>query len=247
MNLYSIKVRTSLKDKHISGAERIVPKEKIPEVVKSLLERQNHKDFDFSNVKVERLNTQPVFIEKSLRIKNKKFDTWEDSFKFAVDFLADYLALEKGSLKEILTQLYTGASPKKDNMRGAIIVSLEKKRLEKDPYRGVRTVLTDFIDREGVEQKLLSLGYTARTTDALAVSTKNLVYPDILAEFCISDDEDYTTGYIAVKGTYMRLSPLKPLGLPKGGRVYFVKPKTDIEKLYEYLEKTPVLIGDIDL
>ncbi len=49
MEYYSIKVRASLGKKHISGAERIVLKEKIPEIVYQLLKRQNIKDFDFSN------------------------------------------------------------------------------------------------------------------------------------------------------------------------------------------------------
>ncbi len=247
MSLYSIKVRTSLQGKHVSGAERIVSKEKIPDVVRYLLQRQSAKNFDFSNVKIEKLKEKPLILEKSLKIEEKKFTSWQEGLDFAVEILSDYLKMEKSVLKKLIDQLYKGASPDKTNMRGAMVVSTDGLRLEKDPYRGVRTVLVDFVDREKIEEKLLSLGFTPRTVDALAISTKNLAHPDILAEFCISDDSDYTTGYIAIKDKYIRVSPLKPYGLSKGGRIYFLKPSTDINKLYSYLENTPVLIEDVAL
>ncbi len=247
MSLYSIKVRTSLQGNHVSGAERIVSKDKIPDVVRHLLQRQSAKDFDFSNVKIEKLKEKPLILEKSLKIEEKRFTSWQEGLDFAARFLSDYLKIEKNTLEKLIKQLYEGASPDKKNMRGAMVVSTDGLRLEKDPYRGVRTVLVDFVDRERIEEKLLSLGFTPRTVDALAISTKNLAYPDILAEFCISDDSDYTTGYIAIKDKYIRVSPLKPYGLPKGGRVYFVKSNTDIDKLYLYLENTPVLIEDVAL
>ncbi len=247
MSLYSIKVRTSLQGNHVSGAERIVSKEKIPDVVRHLLQRQSDKGFDFSNVKIEKLKEKPLILEKSLKIEEKRFTSWQEGLDFAARFLSDYLKMEKNTLEKLIKQPYEGASPDRTNMRGAMVVSTDRLRLEKDPYRGVRTVLVDFVDRERIEEKLLSLGFTPRTVDALAISTKNLAYPDILAEFCISDDSDYTTGYIAIKDTYIRVFPLKPYGLPKGGRIYFVKSDIDIDKLYSYLENTPVLIEDVAL
>jgi len=243
--LYSIKVRTSLNDKHISGAERIVKKEQIPQVVKNLLERQNHREFDFSNVKIELLDKEPLIVEKSLSIKTLKFDNYKQAYEAAVKILHSETGISLDVIKKYTSLLYKGASPEGENLRGAMIVDEEGCRLEVDSFRGVRTVLVDFENREKVEKKLLEEGYTARTVDALALATKNLLYEDILAEFCISDDSDYTTGYIAVKDRYIRFSPLKPEGLDKGGRVYFVKKGTDIKKLYHYLQSIPVLIKDV--
>jgi len=247
MEYYSIKVRASLGEKHISGAERIVLKEKIPEVAYRLLKRQNVKNFDFSNIKIEKLKENPEVLENSLKIENYKFDNFREGKEFAVDLLSKVLKKEKVWIENFINLLYEGASPNKENMRGAMVVNVKGKRIEKDKYKGVRTVLSDFVDREKIEKYLISKGYTDRTVDALALTTKNLNYPDILAEFCISDDTDYTTGYVSIKRKYIRISPLKPYGLDKGGRIYFVKENTDIEKLYYYLREKPVLIKEINL
>ena len=244
--LYSIKIRTSLKEKHISGAERIVSKEKIPNVVKALLKRQEHKDFDFSNIKIEKISQKPIILGKSLKIKTYKFENYKEALGFALNIISAKTNLPLETAKKFINLLYIGASPDKNNMRGAMIVNEKGERLEKDKFRGVRTVLVDFKNREIITKKLLEKGYTERTVDALALATKNLNYKNLIAEFCISDDNDYTTGYLAIDGKYIRLKPLKPYGLDKGGRIYFVKNNTNIDELYNYLEKIPVLIEDIN-
>ena len=93
---------------------------------------------------------------------------------------------------------------------------------------------------------MIKKGFTKRTADAIALTTKNLHHPDIIAEYCISDEPDYLTGYVSTKEFYYRLTPLKEKGNPKGGRIYFVKENTDIKNLYEYLTETPVLIEELD-
>ena len=244
--LYSIKVRTSLNEKHISGAERIVSKDKIPEVVKKLLERQQHKEFDFSNIKIEKLSQKPIILKKSLKIETFEFKDFKGAINFALDLISKQTNIPLEIAKNHIELLYKGSSPDGNNMRGAMIVNEKGKRLEKDKFRGVRTVLVDFIDRDKITGKLIKKGYTERTVDALALATKNLNFDGFIAEFCISDDEDYTTGYLAIDGKYIRLKPLKPYGLDKGGRVYFVKSDTNIDELYNYLENIPILIEDVD-
>ncbi len=246
-DLFSIKIRTSKEGKHISGAERIVKKDFINETVLTLLNRQKDRDFDFSNVKIEKIKEKPKIVEKSLKITNKTFSSWEEGKEFALEILKDILKKDKKWIDNFITLLYKGAAPDNNNMRGAMIVSLKGKRIEKDKYKGVRTVLVDYIDRKEVEKQLINHNYTLRTADALALTTKNMMYPSILAEFCISDDPDYTTGYVSTKSHYIRISPLKPLGLNKGGRVYFVQNNTDINELYRFLTEKPVLIKEIDL
>jgi 6-carboxyhexanoate--CoA ligase len=66
---------------------------------------------------------------------------------------------------------------------------------------------------------------------------------DIIAEICISDDPDYTTGYIASKKFgYLRIPNIKNYGEMHGGRVFFVRENADADRLIEFLEKTPVVI-----
>jgi 6-carboxyhexanoate--CoA ligase len=246
-NLFSIKIRSSKEGKHISGSERIVRKEKINETVLKLLERQKDKDYDFSNIKVEKIKEIPIFVEKALRIKTIKFDSYIKAKDFAVKTLSKILNKDESWIKNFIDKLYEGAAPDKSNMRGAMLLNLKGERVEKDSFKGIRTVLVDYTDREKIEEKLLKKGYTKRTADALALTTKNMLHEDIIAEFCISDDPDYTTGYISTKEYYMRLTPLKPYGLEKGGRIYFLKENADIEDIYKFLTEKPVLIGDVDI
>lgn len=245
--LFSIKIRTSKEGKHISGNERIVPKNKINETVFKLLERQKNKDFDFSNIKIEKLKVNPEIVEKTLKIETLFFSNYNEAKKYAIKLLNQIVNLPENQLESIIGLLYEGAAPDGSNMRGAMLVNTDGKRVEIDKFKGVRTVLVDYVDREKIEKKLLDNGFTTRTADALALTTKNMLHPKIIAEFCISDDPDYTTGYISTKDKYIRLSPLKLEGLNKGGRVYFIQSDVDLTDIYNFLQKTPVLIKDIDL
>ncbi len=245
--LFSIKIRTSKKGKHISGNERIVPKNKINETVFKLLERQKNRDFDFSNIKIEKLKEKPIIVEKTLKIETLNFGNWKEAKEYAVEILRQITRLPEENLLKFINLLYTGAAPDWSNMRGAMLVDTKGQRVEKDPFKGIRTILVDYIDRASVEHKLLEKEYTLRTADALALTTKNLLHSQIIAEFCISDDPDYTTGYISTKEKYIRLVPLKPEGLNKGGRIYFVEANADLEDIYHFLKEKPVLIKDVNL
>jgi len=241
MSHFSIKMRASLENNHISGAERVVEKEKIQDVLKDIYEKISHKQFDNINIKIE-LIKDIFFIDKPLEIKDYKFNSPIEANNFAVKILSKETGIKKECIEELINIIHTGASENKDNMRGAMIVNKNCERLEKDKNRGVRTTNVDFSDREKFKEFLYKKGYTERTLDALAIATKNLNYPDILAEYCISDEPDYITGYIAIKNQYIRITPLKKDGNPKGGRIYFVKNNTDIEDLYDYLQNKTFLI-----
>lgn len=237
---YSVKMRASLQGKHISGAERIVLKENLPIVISQLSQRP--KDFDFLNIKVEKINNLH-YIEKSLNIKTINVKDWIEGNKVALEILQNQ-GIDKKIAEKYINLIHQGAV-NGDNMRGAMIVSLSGERLEKDKIRGVRTVNVDFEDRESITQLLKEKGYTERTVDAIALATKNLNHVSIVAEYCISDDPDYTIGYVATKTTYYRINPLKQKSNEKGGRIYFVKNTANIEDLYEYLEKKAFLIKNL--
>jgi 6-carboxyhexanoate--CoA ligase len=109
-------------------------------------------------------------------------------------------------------------------MRGAaLIAATEGNRLEPDPKRGVRT------SRLGIEKRArsaLARGLarhginTITVKEALALASKVLSLKDIIAELCVSDDPDYTTGYVATRRLgYVRIPEIKKKGSPRGGRV----------------------------
>jgi len=79
--------------------------------------------------------------------------------------------------------------------------------------------------------------------EALILASKGASCPSVIVEVCISDDPDYTTGYISSKKLgYLRIPNIKKLGEMYGGRVVFIKEDAAVERLVGYLEKTPVII-----
>ncbi|NPA57723.1 MAG: 6-carboxyhexanoate--CoA ligase [Aquificae bacterium] len=245
MKLFSIKARASAKGKHLSGAERIVPEDRLETTLEGIYRKVSRKGFDLINIKVELLEEEPLTVEKSLPIREFRFDSVEKANEKAVEIIKKATGLDGERINRLIEKIHTGASPDGGNMRGAMIVDQTGNRIELDAVRGVRTSAVDFVDREGVVEKLLKEGFTERTADALCIATKNLLSPYILAEYCISDEEDYTTGYVATTEGYYRFLPLKEKGNKHGGRIYFVKERTDLKELYRFLEKKPVLIKDV--
>ncbi|MBI5203333.1 MAG: 6-carboxyhexanoate--CoA ligase, partial [Nitrospirae bacterium] len=135
----------------------------------------------------------------------------------------------------------------KKTMRGAsLILAKSGRRVEPDKERGVR------LSRMGVEkstEKNLSEKLsgkkinTSTVKEALILASKAASWPDVIAEVCISDDPDYTTGYIASKGFgYLRIPSIKRKGEMHGGRVFFIREPADIAGLISYLERKPVII-----
>ncbi|WP_457642942.1 6-carboxyhexanoate--CoA ligase [Persephonella sp.] len=247
MKLFSIKLRASMQSRHVSGAERVVPEEKLQKTINTLFERLKNKTYDFLNIKVEEIKEKPLIIKNSLNIVEMFFKYHEEANKKAIEILHAETGINRKKLEELINSVHTGCAPDGSNMRGAMVVNQNGERIEPDRYRGVRTTNVDFVDRSQVEEKIKKAGYTERTVDALAITTKNLYYPDIIAEYCISDEPDYIIGYLSVKNTYYRMTPLKKKGNPKGGRIYFVKNGTDIKKLQEYLENRTVLIEEVKI
>ncbi|MDP3260207.1 MAG: 6-carboxyhexanoate--CoA ligase [Thermodesulfovibrionales bacterium] len=84
---------------------------------------------------------------------------------------------------------------------------------------------------------------TTTVKEALVLASKAASWPDVIAEACISDDPDYTTGYIASKEFgYLRIPNIKREKKMHGGRVFFIRETADIAGLTAYLEKKPVII-----
>ncbi len=245
--LFSIKARSSKDNLHISGGERIVRKEEIEDVSLELLKKVNRNSPDFISLKIEEIKEKPIVIEQTLPIEEYKFKNHYEANEFALKILQKETGIDLNRLKELINLVHNGASPDGNNMRGAMIVNQNGERIEIDKYRGVRTTYVDFFDRKKALAKLLQSGFTERTADAILIATKNLYYKDFIAEYCISDEPDYITGYIAVKNKYIRITPLKKLENNKGGRIFFVRNNINLKDFYNYLEKTPVLIKEIKI
>lgn len=231
-------MRAQKNGKHVSGAERIVKKEELETAVKELLNRP--KEFDFMNVKVEKVKDFEV-VKFNLKISTYSFKSPEEAREFAVKKLTQE-GIKEEVAKKAVEILSKGANPKGGNMRGAVLMDIETgERLEEDKERGVRTIHFDWKDRKKVTEKLLKEGYTLRTVDALALTFKNL-FCGVVAELCWSDDPDYVTGYVSGKEIgYVRITPLKEKGDPLGGRVYFVSRK-ELSEIIECLTQKVVLI-----
>ena len=75
--------------------------------------------------------------------------------------------------------------------------------------------------------------------EAIVLATKVVHAPGIISELCMSDDPEYVTGYISsLKHGYVRLTPLKDVGNPHGGRIFiFDSRKANIQDTIAYLEE----------
>ncbi len=238
MSLLSIRMRASLKGRHISGAERIVSKDRLEETVSELIRRP--REFDEMVITVEALREVEI-LENPLPVMSYTFPTVERARSFAIKMLVES-GVPKGVAEKAVRLLEKGPSPSGGVMRGAVVMDVRTgRRLEPDKERGVRTVRIDWEDRERVRKEMLRRGFTDRTVDALLIATKNVVCGAV-AEVCWSDDPEYTTGYVASpKLGYIRISPLKERGDPLGGRVYFIKGE-DLERFLECVERRAFIV-----
>jgi len=241
---FNVRMRSSLRGEHISGAERIVDEERLEEAVVSLFKRamtHSRGKPDFVNIKVELLKEPPVFVESLpvFEVYGKAEEVLKKIFNFSG--IGEELGIKVYHL------LLRGPSPSGKVMRGAMIVEVPTgKRLEPDKERGVRITCFDMEEQAIKELKhLAGESYTENLKDALSLSTKTLLSEDVIAELCVSDDPEYTTGYVALKCGYFRIFNIKEKGVPFGGRAIFVRTGTDVEKLINFFKEKPVICKKI--
>lgn len=130
-------------------------------------------------------------------------------------------------------------------MRGAMLVDMRTgQRLDPWGQRGVRVSRMSFADETAAITALNAAGYSGvHLEEALVLASKVLSTPGVVGELCISDDPDYTTGYVSYGSTYHRLHHMKPVGSPLGGRLFFVDATADIAAIKKYLETTVTLVN----
>ena len=227
---YSIKMRAQANSRHISGAERIVPHASIDEAIQHL----SHRALQHPNGPPDSLSitahkiTEEVKTIPSLPVSDPKILTPTDARMF---------------LHKELTRLGLDCQPILDlfyslrHMRGAALLHAHSlKRMEPDQQRGVRATCMDYLGNEG--------GAKNHLKEALCLASKVTHCPHIMAELCMSDDPEYTTGYFASKDRgYIRLHHIKNKGQGHGGRIFlFNGSDENLAECIHYLEKTPVMV-----
>ena len=236
MAVFSIKMRASKGDKHISGAETIVMEKKyIEEVATNYIRRALEHELgapDFINIKIDKINKKDIIYIESLPIKTINCKNKEDAREVAKNILKN-----EGIGEKLIEKSFKIID--KGGMRGAPILNLQGERLEPNKERGVR--VKNISTTKELKEKILknNIG-TDRTVDAIAIASK-VINLGVIAELCTSDNKSYTTGYIATKDGYFRITNLKNEN-EKGGRVFFVKNNINIEDLIYKLENKPYII-----
>jgi 6-carboxyhexanoate--CoA ligase len=250
--LYSVRMRASTGQSHLSGAERLVPADRIGRTMKDLVDRALSKQLapDQIVVTLEALGDSPVRSIPSLDLISLNMQDLAACRENATNVLKSS-GVSPDAIQAAFHALEKGSAPGGGNMRGAMLIDAETgERLEPDRSRGVRVSRFDWSDGASgwIDRELSALGLTHfRTKEALALATKVAHAPGIVAELCWSDEPDYTAGYVAdrTKG-YVRFPHLKRAGNGFGGRAFFVA-HADLDKnaLMAYLQETPVLITEI--
>jgi 6-carboxyhexanoate--CoA ligase len=239
--------KTKIKEIHISGAEGIYRKPEIQKIVKQYIERAlNHPRGKADKIVI----TIEEIREKPKKIPALPIVTVENSSPIEGEKIARKLLQSERISRIAVDRAFELI--KKDGMRGAAIITAEKgKRLEPDNDRGIRVSrlgitnlvlkeLSTWLTKEGINNETVK--------DALILASKVLSCDHVVAELCVSDDPNYTTGYVASKDLgYIRIPHIKRNGSKSGGRAFFVKDGTDIRDIIEYLEKRPGIIGKVSL
>jgi 6-carboxyhexanoate--CoA ligase len=229
---------------HVSGAEGIYKKNDITNLVKEYTRRAMIHEkgrADEIRLTIEELKDTPRKIT-SLPLCTLNTRNPEAAKKASVKILSSVGIMER-AIEEAFNCLNVGIT-----MRGAMLMDIEGVRLEPDLLRGVR------VTRMGITRKALTelskklgrLGLNNNTVkEALILASKVHKYRMVLGELCISDDPNYTTGYIATRAHgYIRLPRIKKRGVPYGGRAFFIT-GGEVKDLIRYLQRTPVLIDNI--
>jgi len=239
-------LQSPIPEEHISGAETICYRRAIQQIVQAYIDRaMSHPRGkpDRIVITIEQLRKTPKVIT-ALPVMTVKCSSTSRA-EAAIGLL---LKRSGVSLKAITSALQI--LQKRETMRGAcLILALSGRRVEPDRQRGVRASrfgISSAADK-ALSVQLNKLGINTQTVrEALVLASKVAACRDVLAEVCISDDPDYTTGYVgSAELGYLRIPHIKKKRDRRGGRIFFLREDADIQRVIPYLEKTPVIIESI--
>ena len=247
MSIYSLKMRASKHtgsiQEHVSGAEKILPQQELPQQMEALLSRALHHakgKADFINLKIEAVAPENLKYIEALPVSTHEAATPAEGRQFMCQIMTE-LGLTPDKCQKIL-ELFQATY----GMRGAMLLDVDTlERLEPDQQRGIRATYMDSIAPKG-EAKAICDGKN-HFQEALVLASKVLSAPNIIGELCMSDDPDYITGYIATRDKgYIRITKLKKMGCPDGGRIFLYRgPKSQVEDCIQYLQEQRVLVKNV--
>lgn len=228
---------------HISGAETICERKDIDRTASGFIHRALTHPRGWPDriiVTIEQLYEPPLLVPM-LPVRTADTSDPKQALQMVLDTLLRLDVSRRAAVNAI--KVITA----KRQMRGAAIIDASSgKRCEPDRLRGVRVsrLGVDANARSSLARMLSRRGINTETVrEALTLASKVAAHPSIIAEVCISDDPDYTTGYVAAPSVgYLRIPNMKLMGSSHGGRVFFLKPGADVEKMIEYLERKAVLM-----
>ena len=230
---------------HISGAEGIYEEPEISVIVSKYIKRAlTHPRGrpDKIMITLEEIKQKPKSV-RLLPVTTLKCSSSAEAMEIIFKTLT-----EAGVSKRAINNAIKVLTSKKTMRGAALITAGSGMRLEPDKDRGIRVTRLGMDKSAGkrLSRTLSTVSLNSATVkETIVLASKVATCPGVVAEICISDDPDYITGYVASKKLgYLRIPNIKNYGEMHGGRVFFISDDADVEVLMEYLEKTPVLIGD---
>lgn len=233
-----------INETHISGAEGLYEFSEIPEITKEYSLRAVHHPRgrpDKILITAERVMRKPG------RVPLLAYRTVQCGSPEGARKVVEELLLTAGISRKAIRCGMRIVTCRAAMHGAALVLSGSAIRMEPDRQRGVR------VSRLGIpgeterqlSRRLARQGINTTTVkEALTLASKVASCRHVLAELCVSDDPDYTTGYVASKiFGYVRIPCMKHKGSSSGGRVFFIKEGADITRIVEYLERFPVIVG----
>lgn len=222
--MYSIKMRASNQQIHISGAETICEFENLEKTIKKYFNKgfyHENGSIDFLNLKIEKI-TKPIQNLETLTIIQNQNASMED--------LANNSGVSDKALKNGFKYIENDIS-----YTGAIVLSAKTgERLDSTENRGIRVTNFAFKDRNKIND------ISERVKDALSIATCINSFNNVKGELCVSEDLNYTTGYYASPTLgYNRIFNIKKKNTRQGGRIIFVDEKIDLNNYIVFLEEIP--------
>lgn len=229
--------------RHISGEERIVAEDGVEACLREMLERaRTHQRgrADFMNLKLQLVYPAEALYHPMLDFSECEAHTVREGRETARRELLAAGVSERAAQAGIEA---IAALP--DSMRGAMILDCESgERLDRLGCRGIRVSNMDVADPDAFRQALAARHLCGdHVREALVLASKVAGGEGVVAELCWSDDPQYVVGYVgSPRNGYRRIPVLKEKGCGIGGRVFYVRPGTDLDALREYYEEKLVFI-----
>lgn len=246
---YSVRMRSAqggdheAGGRHISGAEQLVPPAELTAVAGEMLERalsHSRGRADFIQITVEAVRREEITTVPLLPVTTIAAADTAGGRRAAQAVL-----VQKGVSADAAAKGVEALTSLPGSMRGAMVLcAVSGKRLDDRGDRGIRVSRMDATDKRQLAASLQQQGLvSSHVQEAIVLAAKVAAAPGMVAELCWSDDPEYTAGYVASAGGYVRFPHLKDYGNPVGGRVFFVQPDCDLAILGDYLERRPVTVA----